>query len=116
MKWFGLVTTSLSDKVVFSVSLRKLVRETTMEQIKTKTNKISKKCGKCEHVSEYPSNLKKHIMTHDANRIKFKCNYCEAELSSGKSLKGHTETIHFELKFPCHICDYETASQSSRQA
>ena len=50
---------------------------------------------------------------HNSSRIRYKCNICLCSFTSKGYLKKHINSMHFQGKHPCTMCDYNPSEKAS---
>lgn len=88
------------DKCSFTTKAKKYFRK------HQKHHNKEFKCPKCSKRFADMFNLKKHLVTHDDNRVKFIC-HCKESFKTKRGLEQHQELRHQDgSSFPCNECSY----------
>lgn len=89
-----------------------IIREQKMEE-STKNKKDGKICKICDKEFNYPSALKRHMVSHTDDKS-FKCNICENKAYGSQShLERHIMHTHTKEKnYKCSLCNAKFYSHS----
>ena len=75
------------------------------------------KCQHCDYKTNVNSNLKRHLITHEAKdeppAKKIKCDQCSQIFSNKFNLKKHVKNVHGE-EMNCPHCNFKTTDHVNK--
>ena len=67
-------------------------------------NEYLSKCDICEKTFGSNKLLKRHLVTHQLDRQKFPCKFCDKTYKNKQGLTLHSRSVHEEMKYKCQNC------------